>query len=97
MVAEHANVWNIADVDVNDAKTRSGLLDRYCTEIGREPASITRPFHVPVSSDDPATVRDTIGAAIDAGFTHIVLSLRTPYPDGVARWVADEIVTGSPR
>jgi alkanesulfonate monooxygenase SsuD/methylene tetrahydromethanopterin reductase-like flavin-dependent oxidoreductase (luciferase family) len=97
VVAEHADVWNIAGVDVDDAKTRSGLLDRYCSEIGRQPASITRSFHVPVSYDDPATTRDTVAAAIDAGFTLVVLSLSTPYPDAVVRWVADEIVTASQR
>ena len=52
---------------------------------------------MPVSYDDPVTIRETVGAAIDAGFTHIVLSLTTPHPDGVARWVADEIVTPSQR
>jgi alkanesulfonate monooxygenase SsuD/methylene tetrahydromethanopterin reductase-like flavin-dependent oxidoreductase (luciferase family) len=97
VVAERADAWNIAGVEIDDAKTRSALLDRYCTELGREPASITRSFHVPVSYDDPATTRDAVGAAIDASFTHIVLSLRTPYPDGVARWVTDEIVTPSHR
>ncbi len=97
VVAEHADVWNIAGVAVDDAKTRSGLLDRYCSEIGRQPASITRSFHVPVSYDDPATTRDTVAAAIDAGFNHVVLSLSTPYPDAVVRWVADEIVTASQR
>jgi alkanesulfonate monooxygenase SsuD/methylene tetrahydromethanopterin reductase-like flavin-dependent oxidoreductase (luciferase family) len=97
VVAEHADVWNIAGVDVDDAKTRSDLLDRYCTDIGREPASITRSFHVSVSYDDPATTRDTIAAAIEAGFTHFVLSLSIPYPDGVVRWVADEIVAASRR
>ncbi|MGO9905182.1 MAG: LLM class flavin-dependent oxidoreductase [Solirubrobacteraceae bacterium] len=97
VVAEHADVWNIAGVDVDDAMTRSGLLDRYCSEIGRQPASITRSFHVPVSYDDPATTRDTVAAAIDAGFNHVVLSLSTPYPNAVVRWVADEIVTASQR
>ena len=97
VVAEHADTWNIAGLDADDAVARSALLDRYCTEIGREPASITRSFHVPVSYDDPVTIRETVGAAIDAGFTHIVLSLTTPHPDGVARWVADEIVTPSQR
>jgi alkanesulfonate monooxygenase SsuD/methylene tetrahydromethanopterin reductase-like flavin-dependent oxidoreductase (luciferase family) len=89
LVAEHADVWNIAGVDVDDAKTPGGLLDRYCAEIGRGPASITRSFHVPVSYDAPASTRDAIGAAIDAGFTHMVLNLSTPYAAGVARWVAD--------
>ena len=97
VVAEHADVWNIAGVEIDDARDRSALLDRYCTEIGREPASITRSFHVPVSYDDPAATRNRVGAAVDGGFTHIVLSLPTPYPDGVARWVADEIVAPSQR
>jgi len=93
VVAEHADVWNIAGVDIDDATARSALLDRYCTEIGRNPASITRSFHVRVSYEDPAATRDAVGAATDAGFTHVVLSLPAPYPEGVARWVADEIVT----
>jgi len=93
VVAEHADVWNIAGVDIDDATARSALLDRYCTEIGRDPASITRSFHVRVSYEDPAATRDAVGAATDAGFTHVVLSLPAPYPEGVARWVADEIVT----
>ncbi len=95
VVAEHADVWNIAGVDIGDAATRSELLDRYCTEIGRDPASIIRSFHVPVSYDDPAATRDKVGAAIGAGFSHIVLSLTNPYPDGIARWVAGEIVSPS--
>lgn len=95
VVAEHADVWNIAGVTIDDARARSSLLDRYCTDIGRDPASITRSFHVPVSYEGPAATRETVGAAIDAGFNHIVLSLRTPYPDGVARWVADEVIAPS--
>ena len=97
VAAEHADIWNIAGVDIDDATAQSALLDRYCTEIGREPASITRSFHLPVSYDDPATTRDAVRAATGAGFTHIVLSLRTPYPEGGVRWVAEEIVTPSQR
>ena len=48
---------------------------------------------VPVSSDEPAVTRDAVGAAVDAGFTHIDLSLRAPYPSGLVRRIVDEIVT----
>jgi alkanesulfonate monooxygenase SsuD/methylene tetrahydromethanopterin reductase-like flavin-dependent oxidoreductase (luciferase family) len=85
VVAEHADVWNIAGVEIDDAVARSALLDRYCTEIGRDPTSITRSTNVPVSYDEPAATRHAVGAALDAGFTHLVLSLCAPYPDGVAR------------
>ena len=95
VVAEHADVWNIAGVEIDDAAARSALLERYCADIGRDSASITRSTNVPVAYDDPAATRHAVGAALDAGFRHIVLSLRAPYPDGIARWVTDEIITPS--
>jgi alkanesulfonate monooxygenase SsuD/methylene tetrahydromethanopterin reductase-like flavin-dependent oxidoreductase (luciferase family) len=95
VVAEHADVWNIPGGDIDDVIHRSALLDRYCAEIGRDPASITRSIHLPVSYDQPDSTRDAIGSAVAAGFQHIVLGLPGPYPAHVARWVADELVTAS--
>ncbi len=95
VVAEHADIWNIPGGDIDDASGRSALLDRYCAEIGRDPAAITRSITLGVSYDEPGAARDTIGAALAAGFGHVVLVLPAPYPAGVARWVADELVTPS--
>jgi len=95
VVAEHADVWNNPGGDVEDVKQRGAVLDRYCAEIGRDPASITRSMHLPVSYDRPGDTRKVIDAAIDAGIGHIVLGLAAPYPDGVARWVADELIRPS--
>ncbi|GAB2748386.1 LLM class flavin-dependent oxidoreductase [Amycolatopsis magusensis] len=92
VVAEHADVWNIPGGDLEDVVSRSALLDRYCTEIGRDPASITRSIHLPVSYDRPEDTRKAIGEAVDAGFGHVVLGLPSPYPEGVARWVAAELI-----
>ncbi|MBE1533690.1 LLM class flavin-dependent oxidoreductase [Actinomadura algeriensis] len=92
VAAEHADMWNIPGGDIGDAAARSALLDRYCTELGRDPASIVRSIHLPVSYDRPGTTRDAIGEALDAGFGHVVLGLPAPYPDGVARWAADELI-----
>jgi alkanesulfonate monooxygenase SsuD/methylene tetrahydromethanopterin reductase-like flavin-dependent oxidoreductase (luciferase family) len=92
IVAEHANVWNIPGGDLTDAVERSALLDRYCTEIDRDPTTITRSMHLSVSYDRPEATRSAIAAAIDAKFQHIVLGLPAPYPVGVARWVADELI-----
>ena len=93
VVAEHADVWNIPGGDIADATGRSALLDRFCAEIGRDPASITRSMHLGVSYERPEDTRDAIAQAVDAGFAHVVLGLSAPYPAGVARWVADELVT----
>ncbi|MDT5104566.1 MAG: hypothetical protein QOI25_2079 [Mycobacterium sp.] len=93
VVAEHADLWNIPGGDSDDAVGRSTLLNRYCTEIGRDPASVTRSMYLPVSYDHPGVTRDAIGRAIDAGFEHLVLGLSNPYPVGVAQWVVDELIT----
>jgi alkanesulfonate monooxygenase SsuD/methylene tetrahydromethanopterin reductase-like flavin-dependent oxidoreductase (luciferase family) len=92
VVARHADLWNIAGGDLDDAIGRSALLDRFCAEIGRDPAAITRSMHVRVSYAEPSVTRAAIAAALGAGFTHVVLSLPGPYPQGVARWVADELI-----
>jgi alkanesulfonate monooxygenase SsuD/methylene tetrahydromethanopterin reductase-like flavin-dependent oxidoreductase (luciferase family) len=93
VVAEHADLWNIPGHDIDDVIARSALLDRYCAEIGRNPASITRSIHLSVSYEAPGLTRDAIGEAIDAGFQHIVLGLPAPWPAHVARWVTDELIT----
>ena len=92
VVAEHADVWNIGLVDIDLAGRRSALLDRYCAEIGRDPASIARSVYIPVSYRNPGKTRDAIASARTAGFGHFVLGLSAPYPSHVARWVADELI-----
>lgn len=92
VVAEHADVWNIPGGDIDDAVSRSALLDRLCVEIGRDPNSITRSMALPVSYSQPRQTRDAIADAVNAGFGHLVLMLPSPYPDNVARWVADEVI-----
>ncbi|MFD5266294.1 LLM class flavin-dependent oxidoreductase [Streptomyces sp. NPDC058335] len=93
VAAAHADVWNIPGGDIDDVVRRSALLDRYCTEMGRDPASVTRSIHLPVSYDRPGVTRGAVGEAIDAGFRHIVLGLPAPYPADVARWVTDELIS----
>jgi len=93
VVAEHADLWNIPGHDIDDVIARSALLDRYCAEIGRDPASIIRSIHLSVSYEAPGLTRDAIGEAIDAGFQHIVFGLPAPWPAHVARWVTDELIT----
>ncbi len=95
VVAEHADVWNIPGRNVADLVARSTLLDRFCAEIGRDPAEITRSVTQPVSYDNPDATRDSIAQALAAGFRHVVLTLSAPYPDNVARWVADELISKS--
>ena len=94
-VAEHADLWNFPGGDLDEIARRGAQLDRHCAEIGRDPAEITRSANVPVSYRDPKAAADAIGKAIDAGMGYIILSLAAPYPEGVAQWVADELIAQS--
>ncbi|WP_431239184.1 LLM class flavin-dependent oxidoreductase [Mycolicibacterium aichiense] len=93
VVAEHANIWNFSGADVTEGARRSAMLDRFCAEIGRDPAAIERSITVGVDYDDPAATRSAIRQRLDAGFTHLILMVPAPYPAGVAQWVADELIT----
>jgi alkanesulfonate monooxygenase SsuD/methylene tetrahydromethanopterin reductase-like flavin-dependent oxidoreductase (luciferase family) len=95
VVAEHADVWNFPGSDLEDALSRSAVLDRFCAEIGRDPAAITRSLVLPVSYDDPGPTREAIAKATAAGFGYLVLSLAPPYPEHVAHWVGSEIIGAS--
>lgn len=47
-----------------------------------------------MSYDDPAATRATVAALVDAGVNHVVPSLPRPCPQGVVRWLADEVRHG---
>lgn len=93
VVARYADVWNFQGGDMADGARRSAILDRLCTEIGRDPAAITRSTNVPVSYSSPGDTRTGVDQALHAGFQHIVLMLPAPYPDQVAQWVTDQFIT----
>ncbi|MEV4596286.1 LLM class flavin-dependent oxidoreductase [Amycolatopsis sp. NPDC049253] len=94
VAAAHADLWNIPGGDLADCVSRSALLDRYCADLGRDPAEITRSIHLQASYEDPGLTRKAIAEAVGAGFEHVVLGLPAPFPEGVAQWVVDELIKG---
>jgi alkanesulfonate monooxygenase SsuD/methylene tetrahydromethanopterin reductase-like flavin-dependent oxidoreductase (luciferase family) len=95
IVAEHADIWNAIGPPANTVERlseRSAVLDEQCETIGRDPGSITRSVQLLVPYDHPASTRKTLGQLVGAGFSHVVLNPPPPYPDHVARWVADELI-----
>jgi alkanesulfonate monooxygenase SsuD/methylene tetrahydromethanopterin reductase-like flavin-dependent oxidoreductase (luciferase family) len=98
VVARHADIWNVPGPPHNTAgylAERARVLDAHCATAGRDPATITRSTQTHVDYDDPAATRAVVRELAAAGVTHIVLNLRTPYPPGVARWLASEIIAPS--
>ena len=92
VVAAHADVWNIPGGDIADAIHRGAMLDRFCAEIGRDPAVVTRSIFLPVSLDRPQSTRDAIEESLEARFPHIVLGLPAPYAEGIVERVAQDII-----
>ncbi|MFJ4674742.1 LLM class flavin-dependent oxidoreductase [Kitasatospora sp. NPDC088783] len=96
LVAEHADIWNIPGPPHNTLDyiiQRSRVLDAHCAAIGRDRRTITRSVQYTVSYDDLAGDRRSVLDLIGAGLTHIVLSLRSPYPPQAAQRLVDEIIT----
>ena len=92
VVAKHADVWNFGGGSVADFQRKVGILREHCAAVGRDPAEITLSVQVRVGYDDlPAATRE-VQSFVDAGATHIVLYLPPPFPEGITRRLADEVI-----
>ncbi len=95
LVAEHADIWNVPGpphASLEFLAERSQVLDQQCAAIGRDPGTVIRSVQMILQGDDAAAARRTVAAVIEGGFRHIVLAVRPPWPDNVARWLADEVI-----
>ena len=89
LVAEQADVWNTVNHHgVEEAARLSGVLDRWGTEIGRDPGEIRRSVQL---RPDPRRVVDDVAPWLDAGFTEIVLFFSPVQPLADLEWVAERL------
>jgi len=82
VVARHANIWNTF-AEGDDLIRKLGLLNQYCAEIGRDPASIELSVHV---GGDPRQVGPPL---LDLGVTLFTISTRGPAYDleTIRNWI----------
>jgi probable F420-dependent oxidoreductase len=83
MVAEHADVWHSFG-DLATFRHKSGVLDRWCADLGRDPLEIERSIGISTRSLERAD------GYLDAGVTEITLGLSGPGYDlsAVGEWLA---------
>jgi F420-dependent oxidoreductase-like protein len=77
VVAEHADTWingNRPGEDPAELSRLSRLLDRYCVDIGRDPAEIRRAVQIPLPVDPDETVR-IAGTYLESGFRDVIFML----------------------
>jgi hypothetical protein len=78
--------------DVEEFRHKARILDEHCAAVGRNPEQIALSVQARVTYDDlPATVA-TLQPLVEAGATHLVLMLASPYQDGIVARLADEVV-----
>ncbi|MCS6801874.1 MAG: LLM class flavin-dependent oxidoreductase [Chloroflexota bacterium] len=58
-VARHADIWE-SSANVEDFRRKSAILDRYCEEIGRDPATIRRAVHQMIIVDEPGKAEERL-------------------------------------
>jgi alkanesulfonate monooxygenase SsuD/methylene tetrahydromethanopterin reductase-like flavin-dependent oxidoreductase (luciferase family) len=95
LVAAHADIWNVPGpphASLEFLAECSQVLDQHCAALGRDPRTVIRSVQMILQTDDAAAARRTVAAVIEGGFSHIVLGVRHPWPDNVARWLADEVI-----
>ena len=95
IVARYADIWNYPRYPlgtVEEFQHKSQLLDQYCAEIGRDPATIARSVQILIDShEDPTPTRELVRGFIATGATHLVLAPRG-LSDGIAHWIDEEII-----
>ena len=75
LVAEHADAWNTFGPPETYAH-KNAVLDDWCAQLGRDPATIERTVGI------PAHEVDDVEKYLDAGATHLIVMTGHPYDLG---------------
>jgi alkanesulfonate monooxygenase SsuD/methylene tetrahydromethanopterin reductase-like flavin-dependent oxidoreductase (luciferase family) len=92
IVAQYAAIWNFVGGGVESFQQKSALLDNHCVSVGRDPQTVQRSIQVLVNPGDLGETRSQVRSYAQAGATHLILSLRAPYPEGIVHRLDEEIV-----
>jgi F420-dependent oxidoreductase-like protein len=92
VVARYADIWNFAGGPVETFIHKSAVLDEHCLAVGRDPSAIARSMQLRFDPEAPQQTRATLKTFIEAGASHLIVSLSAPYPRDAVRRIADEVI-----
>lgn len=92
IVAEHADVWNMAGAQLDVANHKVEVLHRHCQDVGRDPAEIRLSVQIRFDPDNPDAALRTAESFLQAGFTELIVIVAEPDAAGKAERVAREIL-----
>ena len=91
VVAEHADVWNLPEQEIEEAVRLSVVLDRHCADVGRDPAEIRRSVQLGFDGD----VEGLLARArpyVAGGYTELIVYLRGGNAERNAETAASEVL-----
>src|SRR5258708_161701 len=95
VVPPHPDVWNYPRYPlgtVEEFQHKNQILEGYCTEINRDPATLARSVQIIIDPKaDAAETCQLIQDFIVAGATHLVLAPRS-VENGIAHWLSETII-----
>ncbi|HEY4388459.1 MAG TPA: TIGR03560 family F420-dependent LLM class oxidoreductase [Ktedonobacteraceae bacterium] len=92
IVAQYAAIWNFVGGGVESFQQKNAILESHCAAIGRDPQTIQRSTQVRVNLADLGETRSRAHSYIQAGITHLILSLHAPYPENIVHRLDEEII-----
>jgi probable F420-dependent oxidoreductase len=76
IVAEHADMWNGFGTSLEIVRHKNGVLDEWCSKVGRDPSEIERT--ITVNDPDHADIEGLLAA----GAQHLVVGTNAPFDLG---------------
>lgn len=92
VVARHADIWNFVGGNVETFQHKERILREHCEAIGRDTGEIERSVQIPVEYDDLSKTVTITQGFVDAGATHLIFGLRSPFPTGIVARLAEEVI-----
>jgi alkanesulfonate monooxygenase SsuD/methylene tetrahydromethanopterin reductase-like flavin-dependent oxidoreductase (luciferase family) len=88
VVAQHADVWNAGGGDPAEVARLSGVLDRHCADVGRDPAEIRRSVQFRFDGDAESALR-AVQEYVDVGVHDVIVMLLPGQAQAHAEIAAD--------
>ena len=92
IVAEHADVWNMAGGTIEVANHKVEVLKRHCDDVGRDPAEIRLSVQVRFDASDPDATLRSAREWLEAGFTELIVIVGEPDAPAKAEQVARQVL-----
>jgi probable F420-dependent oxidoreductase len=74
VVAQHADVWNAPGGEPGEVQRLSGVLDRHCADVGRDPVEIRRSVQFRFDGDTETALR-TVQSYVAVGIDDVIVML----------------------